>query len=64
MSKYDNAKSPLILSVAQVGPALNVSEGTVRKLIHSKELEAFQVGRRWLVPLNSLESWLDKKMNQ
>jgi excisionase family DNA binding protein len=53
--------SPLLLDQQQVAALLNVSERTVRNLIHTKQLPVIHIGRRCLIRRSSIDSLLLKR---
>jgi excisionase family DNA binding protein len=46
------------LTVAEVATIMRVSKMTVYRLVHSKELEAVQVGRSFRVPEQAVSDYL------
>ena len=53
--------APLLLDQQQVAALLNVSERTVRNLIHTKQLPVIHIGRRCLIRRSSIDSLLLKR---
>jgi excisionase family DNA binding protein len=53
--------APLLLDQQQVAALLNISERTVRNLIHTKQLPVIHIGRRCLVRRSSIETLLLKR---
>lgn len=51
------------VSVAKVSEILNLSGKTVRKLIATRELEAYKTGRGWNVYRDSLDDYIQKNSN-
>lgn len=45
-------------TVQQAAQQLQSAPATVRKLIHGKQLHAVRVGRRWRIPKESLDAFL------
>jgi len=54
--------NPLTISPDKAANKLGVAPNIVRNMIYSGELPAIQVGRRWLIPVKSLEAWIDKRV--
>jgi excisionase family DNA binding protein len=52
---------PLLLNQQQVAALLNVSERTVRALIHTKQLPVIHIGRRCLIRRSSIDTLLQKR---
>jgi excisionase family DNA binding protein len=52
----------LLLTVAQVGEALQVGRTTVYRLIQAGELATVHVGRAVRVPRASVEAWLGRQL--
>lgn len=55
----DNFK--LTYTLDQAADAINVSRPIMSELIHRKNFPAIKVGRKWLIPIRSLELWLEKQ---
>ncbi|MCM1228198.1 MAG: helix-turn-helix domain-containing protein [Clostridium sp.] len=51
----------LCLSVSEAQSVLNLSKGTVLKLIHTNDIPHIRVGRRILIPAKELEQWIQSK---
>ena len=47
-----------LLTIREVAQRLNVSERTVRRLISSRELEAYQIRRQWRISEHGLATYL------
>jgi excisionase family DNA binding protein len=52
---------PLLLDQRQVAALLNISERTVRALIHTKQLPVIHIGPRCLVRRSSIDTLLLKR---
>lgn len=63
MAKAD-MDNPIGMSPDTVGLKLGLTSGIVRKMIYSGELKAFKVGKRWIVPVKSVEAWIDEKLRE
>ncbi len=50
-----------LMSIREVAAVLHVSKRTIRRLIHSRELPAFQLGRQWRIAKLDLESYLRRR---
>jgi excisionase family DNA binding protein len=53
--------APLLLDQHQVALLLNISERTVRSLIHTKQLPVIHIGRRCLIRRSSIDALLLKR---
>jgi excisionase family DNA binding protein len=53
--------APLLLTQQQVARLLNISERSVRSLIHNKQLPVIHIGRRCLVRRSSIDTLLLKR---
>lgn len=49
---------PRYIRPADVVKQTNLSKSTVMHAIWSGELEAYQVGRSWLVPVEAVDAWI------
>ncbi|MFZ0520347.1 MAG: helix-turn-helix domain-containing protein [Candidatus Acidiferrales bacterium] len=65
MSEATNATwmpdAPLLLDQQQVAALLNISERSVRNLIHTKQLPVIHIGRRCLIRRSSIDTLLLKR---
>lgn len=50
---------PDVMMVEDVANALNVCNATVYKLIHSKDIRYFTVGREYRIPKKALIAFID-----
>jgi len=53
--------APLLLDQQQVAELLNISERSVRNLIHTKQLPVIHIGRRCLIRRTSIDTLLLKR---
>jgi excisionase family DNA binding protein len=53
--------APLLFDQHQVAKLLNISERSVRNLIHAKQLPVIHIGRRCLVRRSSIDTLLLKR---
>jgi len=54
---------PLSVSVVEAGRLLSISPRTVRRYILRRRLPAIRIGRRLLVPLDSLRKLVQEERN-
>ena len=54
----DTTTQPYAISIAQACQRLGVSRWTINRLINTHTLYAMRVGRRILIPVDSLNEWL------
>lgn len=54
----DTTTQPFAISIAQACQRLGLSRWTVNRLINTHSLYAMRVGRRVLIPVDSLNDWL------
>lgn len=52
-------KNRLALNAAEAAEMLGVSLPTLRQLTHRADFPAVKLGRRYIIPLASLQRWLD-----
>ena len=55
---------PRLVSVAQAGADLALSPSEIHNMVASGELQCVRHGRRMMVLVASLDSWLDKKKGE
>lgn len=53
-----------ILTREEVMEILKIGRSTFYKLLHTGELKGFKEGNRYKVPVESIEEYIGKKMNQ
>ena len=53
-----------ILSSQDVKNILHISRNTVNSLLRKGEIKAFQIGRTWKIPKESLEIYINDKLNE
>lgn len=51
----------ITISVASAAKALEISKGTIRKAIREGKLASFLLGRRRLIYLSDLHTWIQGK---
>lgn len=56
--KEDYKSERLAYSIADVSKALGLSKPMIARLIKSGNIPALRVGKRWLIPNQSLNTWL------
>lgn len=54
-------ENKMALSIPKAAKTLDLSETFVRRLVYEKRLPAVKVGRRWIIPVKSLELWLNEQ---
>lgn len=57
---YD--RIPVIMSCKECQKIMRIGKTTLLKLIHSGEIEAFRVGRRWKIPRESVIEYIKYKL--
>ena len=55
------AQERLCISVEEMGKRMSISRATAFALVKQKGFPAISLGRRILIPVASLEKWLDTK---
>ena len=55
---------PLTLNAEEVANVLSISRANAYTLLHSKGFPALRIGRRILVPRDSLISWIQANINK
>lgn len=53
---------PMMLTIAQVASALNISRTSAYELAHCKNFPAMLIGSRIVVPRDRLMAWIDDKL--
>ena len=53
--------SPTVYTPKELQPILRLSKTGVAALLHSGELRAIRVGRKWLIPAAALNEFLAKR---
>ena len=53
----------LCISVEEMGKRMSISRATAFALVRQKGFPAISLGRRILIPVASLEKWLDTQTN-
>lgn len=56
-----NEPGPLTYNLAEAAEALHVSRPTMLSLVHTDGFPAFRIGRRWIIPTDSLKQWLHEQ---
>lgn len=56
MENYEAER--LTYSIAEAAKALDLSKPMITRLIKSDGFPALRVGKRWLIPAQSLNAWL------
>lgn len=52
---------PLVYTIREVVPLLQLSRNSVRKLLQSGELQSVRCGRKWLIPVEALSAFLSQR---
>ncbi|MEN6460819.1 MAG: helix-turn-helix domain-containing protein [Syntrophomonas sp.] len=55
-------KNPLTISPEKAADLLGVAPGVVRQMLYKNELPGIHLGKRWLIPVKSLENWIDAQL--
>lgn len=53
--------SPAFLTVDEVAEIMRCEHRTVRRAINAGELQAAMIGGRWLIRLEAVQEWFDKR---
>lgn len=54
-----------VLSAAEVGDRLNVSEQKIRRMCEEGEFEgAFKIGRQWRIPEEAIETYVRRQQER
>lgn len=53
----------LVYSVSEVAIMLGISKSYAYELVKKKELPVLELGNRKVIPKNSLEEWIQEKVN-
>lgn len=53
----------LVYSVSEVATMLGISKSYAYELVKKKELPVLELGNRKVIPKNSLEEWIQEKVN-
>lgn len=56
-----NTERGNMLSTTEAAARLGCSDDTVSRLIHSRELPAYRVGRRWKISETDLAAYLERQ---
>jgi len=54
----------LTLTLTQAAEAMNVSEPTMRYIVQQAEFPAFRVGKRWVIPVDTFNEWLNARASE
>ena len=55
----NNTESLRVMTVKEAAVMLRMSQRTVQRLIHRKELPSFKVGQQWRLRESELQKWLE-----
>ena len=58
MQRNISANNRLVYSLAEAADILGFSKPTMVKIVHMDGFPALRVGKRWLIPAQSLNAWL------
>lgn len=50
-----------ILRIDEMCEILNIGKNTAYKLLNTKEIKAFQIGRMWKIPKSSIQEYILRK---
>lgn len=64
MANQTAETTPLALSPAKAADLLGVSRTVINNLMYSGELPNIKVGRRRLIPIKAVESWMEQKLGE
>ena len=51
----------LAYNLNQAADAANVSKPTMLRLVNESDFPAIRVGRRWVIPVDAFNAWLNKQ---
>jgi excisionase family DNA binding protein len=54
--------SPRLLTIKAAAAYLSVAVWAIRTLIWEKELQAIKIGRRFVIPREALDAYIDRKL--
>ena len=54
----------ICLNLEQAANAVGVSVPTMRRWLQEAAIPALRLGRRWLIPADSLQQWVEEKAKQ
>ena len=55
---------PLTVTPAKAADMMGIAVGMVRQMLYRGELPSLKIGRRWLIPVNALENWIDNQVKR
>lgn len=56
-----NELPKLTYTLTGAAKALNVSKPTMLNLVKRADFPSFRAGRRWIIPVDGLKTWLDSQ---
>jgi excisionase family DNA binding protein len=59
-----NVDAKLLLSIPEVVNSTGICRSNVYKMMESGEIESVKVGKRRLIPADSLHAWIEKLRGQ
>lgn len=54
-------KKTIAYDMKEAAAACGVSTGTMQMMVNREDFPAFRVGRRWVIPRDSLNEWLKRQ---
>lgn len=57
-------ETPLTIGPDKAADWLGLAPSKVRQMLYSGEIPGIKMGKRWLIPVKALESWIDGQMNK
>lgn len=57
-------ENPLTVTPDRAADMLGLAASVVRQMLYRGEIPALKVGRRWLIPVKALESWVEEQTKQ
>lgn len=54
-------KKAIAYNMKEAAAACGVSTGTMQTMVNREDFPAFRIGRRWVIPRDSLEDWMKRQ---
>lgn len=56
-----NTENKLTITVAELAEYLGIGRNSAYTLVNSKDFPKIQIGRKIIIPIKSLEKWIERK---
>lgn len=53
-----------LLEFEELCERLSVGRNTAYRLLNSREIKGFKIGRKWKIPVDAIEKYIEAKCNQ